>query len=186
MRFNNHSWLEGTHAKFGASTFSWLNYDEEKMIRVADKMEAARRGTIAHDYAKIAIEMGFRQPESQKTLNMYINDAIGFRMKPEVILFANEFFYGTADAISFRNGELRIHDLKTGVIPGHFEQLMIYAAFYCIEYGERPVDLDFVFRLYQNDQALELIGDPLMITSIMSKINQFGKILGEVREEAAA
>ena len=183
MPFNNHSWLEGTHAKFGASTFSWLNYDEEKMVRVANKMEAARIGTLKHDYAKMAIELKIRQAESEKTLNSYINDAIRFRMKPEVILFANPFFYGTADAISFRNGELRIHDLKTGVIPGHFEQLEIYAAFYCIEYDERPVDIDMVFRLYQNDEIRESIGDPLRISSHISRIKQFGEILAETREE---
>ena len=141
---------------------------------------------IAHDYAKIAIEMGFRQPDSNKTLNLYVNDAIGYRMKPEAVLFANEFFYGTTDAISFRNGELRIHDLKMGLIPGHFEQLMIYAAYFCIEYDIRPIDIDMVFRLYQNDTFSELIGDPLVITSIMSKVNRFAEILGGVKKEVAA
>lgn len=186
MRFNNHSWLEGQHARLGASQFSWLNYDEEKMIRVAHNAEAARRGTMRHNLAAMLIEQRERLPESEKTLNRYVNDAIGFRMQPEVLLFATDHSFGTADAICFRNGLLRIHDLKTGVIPGHFEQLEIYAAQFCIEYHELPVNIDIIFRIYQNDEVLEAPGDPLRITSHMSKIKQFSTILSEMREEDLA
>lgn len=182
-RFNNHSWLEGQHARLGASQHSWLGYDEEKMLRVAASAEEARRGTKKHELAKMLIELGERLPDLKKTLNRYVNDAIGFRMTPEVILFATEFSFGTADALSFRNGLLRIHDLKTGTIPGHFEQLEIYAAQFCIEYDERPVDIDMVFRIYQHDDFIEMDGDPLRITSHMSKIKRFSEILGEYRKE---
>lgn len=61
---------------------------------------------------------------------MYVNDAIGFKMTPEQPLFYSENCFGTADAISYRNKLLRIHDLKTGLIPAHMEQLMIYAALF--------------------------------------------------------
>lgn len=63
-------------------------------------------------------------------MNMYVNDAISFRMVPEQILFYSENCFGTADTIVFRNGTLRIHDLKTGVVPAHMEQLEIYAALF--------------------------------------------------------
>lgn len=71
---------------------------------------------------------GAKLPKSQKTLNMYVNDAISFRMVPEQILFYSENCFGTADTIVFRNGTLRIHDLKTGVVPAHMEQCLKYAA----------------------------------------------------------
>ena len=48
--------------------------------------------------------LGQKLPKSQKTLNMYVNDAISFRMVPEQILFYSENCFGTADTIVFRNG----------------------------------------------------------------------------------
>ena len=50
------------------------------------------------------------------------------KMTPEQILYYSDNCFGTADAILFRNNFLRIHDLKTGKIPAHMEQLEIYAS----------------------------------------------------------
>lgn len=77
--------------------------------------------------------IGQKLPRLNKTLNAYVNDAIGYKMIPEQILFYSDNCFGTADAIVFRNGLLRIHDLKTGVIPAHMEQLEVYAALFCLE-----------------------------------------------------
>lgn len=180
QRFNNHSWLEGKHARLGASQHAWLNYDEEKMIRVAHNMAEAARGTKKHDLAKRLIELGEKMPDVPKTLNMYVNDAIGFKMTPEVILVGTDYSFGTADALSFRNGILRIHDLKTGVIPGKFQQLELYGALYCMEYGIKPVEIEFIFAIYQNNEVLAVDGDPLIITNHMSKIRAFSELLAEL------
>ena len=55
----------------------------------------------------------------------YVNDAIKYDMTPEVPLYFSEFCFGTADAISFKDSLLRIHDLKTGKSQPHMEQLLI-------------------------------------------------------------
>ena len=69
-------------------------------------------------------------------------------MTPEQILFYSDNCFGTADAIAFRGDLLRIHDLKTGAIPAHMEQLEVYAALFCLEYKIKPADIRMELRLY--------------------------------------
>ena len=133
MKFNSHLYLEGLHAPFSPSQSSWLRYDEDKAREVYLNRKASERGTRLHAWAKETIDLGIKQPRSKKTIYSYINDAIGFKMSTEVVLFYSERFFGTADAICFRNRFLRIHDLKTGKIPAHIEQLETYAALFCLE-----------------------------------------------------
>jgi hypothetical protein len=76
---------------------------------------AARRGTELHDLAHQLIRLGVKLPKTPTTLNLYVNDALGYRMTPEQVLYFSENCFGTADAISFRRNKLRIHDLKTGI-----------------------------------------------------------------------
>ena len=177
MIFNRHTNLEGLHAPFGASKSSWLRYDDEKAIEVFQNMKAAEKGTELHEWAANTIRLGIKQPRSSKTLYAYVNDAIGFQMETEVVLFYSERFFGTADAISFRNGVLRIHDLKTGVSPVKMEQLEIYAALFCLEYKVKPGEIDFELRIYQNDDVLVHIPTTEDIAEIMDKIIHLDKIL---------
>ena len=138
MNFVKHSEFEGQHAFLGASKYYWLNYDQDKLAEVYRNFKAKEKGTILQEFAAQCIRLGQKLPRSQKTLNMYVNDAIGYRMTPEQILFFSENCFGTADAISFNNNFLRIHDLKTGSIPAHMEQLLIYSALFCLEYKVKP------------------------------------------------
>mgnify|MGYP002541746111 CR=1 FL=1 len=138
MNFNKHSNLEGQHAFLGASKYHWINYSEDKVAEAYSKFLATQKGTVLHAFAAQCISLGQKLPKSQKTLNMYVNDAIGFKMTPEQVLYYSDNCFGTADAILFRNGLLRIHDLKTGQIPAHMEQLEIYAALFCLEYKVKP------------------------------------------------
>ena len=154
MNFNKHSNLEGRHAFLSASKYHWINYDEPKVADAYSKFLATQRGTILHDFACQCIRLGQKLPKSQKTLNMYVYDAISFRMTPEQVLYYSDNCFGTADAIIFRNNTLRIHDLKTGVIPAHMEQLEIYAALFCLEYQKKPSTLDIELRIYQNNEIL--------------------------------
>lgn len=119
MNFNNHSNLEGQHAFLGASKYHWINYSEDKVADAYSKFLATQKGTVLHAFAAQCISLGQKLPKSQKTLNMYVNDAIGYKMTPEQTLFYSENCFGTADSISYRSGLLRIHDLKTGIIPAH-------------------------------------------------------------------
>lgn len=180
MFFNNHTNLEGLHAPFGASKSSWLRYSDEKIVEVYNNLQAAEMGTRLHEWAKQTIDLGIKQSRSKKTIYSYVNDAIGFNMSTEVILFYSERFFGTADAISFRNNFLRIHDLKTGKRPVHMEQLEIYAALFCLEYKVKPSEIKIELRIYQNDEVLVHEPSAEDISIIMNKIIHLDKVLENV------
>lgn len=180
MKFNQHSNLEGLHAPFGASQYSWLRYDDEKAIEVFNNKKATMIGTKLHKWAKETIDLGIKQPRSKKTLYAYVNDAIGYSMNTEVVLFYSEIFFGTADAICFKNGVLRIHDLKTGKIPAHMEQLEIYAALFCLEYRIKPSEIKMELRIYQNDMVIVHEPDPEDIFAIMEKMVHLDDILSNI------
>lgn len=183
MNFNKHLNIEGQHAFLGASKYHWINYTEEKVIDSYSKFMATQKGTILHEFAAQCIRLGQKLPKSQKTLNMYVNDAIGFKMNTEQVLFYSENCFGTADAISFRNRLLRIHDLKTGVTPAHMEQLLIYVALFCLEYKFKPSEIDIELRLYQSDEILFHKPSVDEILPIMDKIVTFDKVLAKIKSE---
>lgn len=116
-------------------------------------------------------------PEVFETLKMHINDAIGFKMSPEVVLYYSDYFFGTADAISFRNNVLRIHDLKTGVTKVDMEQLEVYVALFCLEYKIKPGDIEVELRLYQNGEVIVHKPTAEDILPIMDKIIHSHKLL---------
>ena len=183
MNFNNHSMLEGKHAFLGASKYHWINYDADKVADSYSRFLAVQKGTELHDFAAQCIKLGQKLPRSKKTLNMYVNDAIGFKMTPEQVLYYSENCFGTADSISFRNGLLRIHDLKTGVIPAHMEQLMIYAALFCLEYKVKPSEIDMELRIYQSDNVFYHNPTAEDIVPIIDKIISFDKIIANIKLE---
>lgn len=183
MNFIRHSNLEGKHAFLGASKCSWLNYTDEKLATVFSNEMAKQRGTELHDLASRLINLGVKLPANKKTLNNFVNDAIGFKMESELPLYYSENCFGTADAISFRNGKLRIHDLKTGETATHIEQLMIYAALFCLEYKTNPNDIQIELRIYQLDEIQTLEPMPEDIQAIMDKIVKFDKIINSIKYE---
>lgn len=182
MLWKKHYAVEGMHAFLGASKYHWVRYDMEKMEKIFENQFASVLGTRKHAWAAEAIRLGERQQRSNKTLSAYINDAIGFGMEPEVILFYNDDFFGTADAISFDKGVLRIHDLKTGIHPGSYEQINIYFALFCLEYRINPYDIEMIGRIYQNDEVDEFVGDPKWVREIMEKAKMFTNRISEMRE----
>lgn len=183
MNFNKHSTLEGQHAFLGASKYHWINYDDEKIATAYANHLATLKGTQLHEFAAQCIRLGQKLPRSEKTLNMYVNDAIGYKMIPEQILVYSENCFGTADAILFRNNFLRIHDLKTGVIPAHMEQLLIYASLFCLEYHVKPGEIEMELRIYQNNDVQ--IANPTAedIVPIMDKIITADKIIKKIKEQ---
>jgi hypothetical protein len=160
-----------------------VNYDEDKLIAYYQNFRAAQIGSELHEHAKRCIELGTKLMESKKTLNMFVNDAIGFQMTPEQPLYYSDNCFGTADAISFKNNMLRIHDLKTGSTPAHMEQLIIYAALFCLEYGVKPKDIQFELRIYQSDEIFVENPDPEIIQAIMDKIIWFDNRIKKLQAE---
>lgn len=182
MIWNKH-YTKADHAFLSASKYHWINYDESKLKDAWRSYRAAQEGTEIHAWAAETIRLGIRQRRSSETVLSYINDAIGFRMTPEVLLYYSENCFGTADAIAFDEKEkfLRIHDLKTGKIPAHMEQLMIYSALFCLDYDYKPADIGCELRIYQNDEKIIYEPTTEEISHIMSKIITFDKKITKLK-----
>lgn len=181
--FNTHSRLAGQHAFLGASKFHWINYDLERLTEVWHNNQQAQRGVELHALAHQLVHLGVKLPKNGKTLNAYVNDAIGFRMRTEQTVLYSINCFGTADAISFEKERLlRIHDLKTGLIAGNMNQLKVYAAIFCLEYGIKPGEIDFELRIYQNDEVIIETSGMNEIAHIMSKIIVFDQHIESLKE----
>lgn len=187
MIFNRHLDLEGRHAFLSPSKYSWINYDEEKLDKVYASHLEARRGVEMHELAERLIRLGVKLPRTQQTLNMYVNDCIGWRMTPEVRLFYSENCFGQADAMGYKasNRILRVSDLKNGISPTTVHQLEVYVALFCLEYRIKPFELEggIEMRIYQNDECRLYDGDPDTIFHIMDKIVTFDKRIDAIKRE---
>lgn len=182
MNFAKHYDLEGKHAPFSASQSHWLRYSDDKILYSLDSMRAKEKGTLLHAWAKNTIDLGILQPDTDETLYMYVNDAIYFGMKTEVVLYYSENFFGTADAITFNGTLLRIHDLKTGKTKVHMEQLKVYAAYFCLEYRKHPEDIQIELRIYQNRKIQTYIPEPAEILEIMDRVIYLENMIEEYQK----
>ena len=183
MIFNKHSELEGLHAFLGASKYAWIRYDIKKLEEVYRNEIAKQKGTELHEIASKLIKNGMQLKGTKQTINLFVNDAIGYKMDSEQILYYSPNCFGTADAISFKNNLLRIHDLKTGVHQASFDQLKIYAALFCLEYDYKPFDIKMELRIYQSDEVHIFIPDPDEIAHIMDLIIAFDKRITQINME---
>lgn len=181
MNFNDHSSVKGAHAFLSASKYHWINYDVEKLKTTYERYLAVEKGTKLHALACDLITMGVKLPKTNKTLNLYVNDAIGYKMTPEQPLYYSDNCFGTADAISFNRGMLRIHDLKTGETKASMTQLEIYAALFCLEYEKNPRDIGMELRIYQSDQVLVHSPSADDILRITDKIITFDRELNKLK-----
>jgi len=206
MNWNRHSNLEGSHAFLSASKYSWLNKTNEELVESYRNSFATSIGTILHAYAADSIR--FREklrkgdargvkfdlmrrgiPEFAidtsaffTTLMNYVNDAIGFQMDPEVLLYYSDLCFGTADSIQYENGLLRIHDLKTGVMQAKIDQLMIYSALFYLEYGYKPEKSRTELRIYQMDEIIVHEPEPTEIREVMEGIVEKDRVLQLMKE----
>ena len=195
--------VKDAHAFCGASNYHWRNYDKEKLIQTKMNSNANAIGTLLHSYAAKNIAEGFKLYKGDKrsilryltiennipaysvdidslfpNLMNYVNDSIGYRMTPEVLLYYSDNFYGTTDAISFKDDVLKISDLKTGKSPASFMQLENYAAFFCLDYKVKPTDLKKIeFRIYQGGEIIFAEPDPKILLPITEQIVEFNNVL---------
>lgn len=213
MNFNRHFQQEGKHAILSASSWRWLNDDDDSLIKRLCSQYAQTIGTILHGIAYKHIKYSIKVNKYDKknvmlellandvpgiifdvldfdrmfeNLMVYVNDSIGFRMHPEVVLYYTDNFFGTADAISYNENQriLRIHDYKSGVIPAHIEQLEIYAALFCLEYRIKPSEIaETELRIYQSNEVLCHNPDPDEIKAVIDRIVYLDKFLNQIRQE---
>lgn len=177
MNFNEHYNLKGKHAFLSGSNHHWINYDQEKLKQVFINAKAKEEGTILHDFASMAVKKKIKLAPLKKALNLFVNDAIGFGMESEQVLYYSDNCFGTADAILFKDNVLRIHDLKTGFSKVSFNQLHIYAAMFCLEYHVDPSTIAIIERIYQHNTFEEFEADPIVVKMIMDTIVEFDIII---------
>ena len=181
MNFVNHSELVGKHAFLSPSNYHWIRYDDEKVATTYLNMLAVEEGTKMHEFAAKCIEYKQKLADLDKTINMYVNDSIDCDMTPEQVLYFSENCFGTADAIMYKRGTLRIHDLKTGVTKANMDQLRIYAALFCLEYKKKPHDISIILSIYQNDSVETEEADPDYIRELMDTIKRVDAIINSLK-----
>lgn len=182
MLFNRHAALEGKHALLSPSNYHWLNYDDHKLEAKFHSVNSARRGTDLHALAHEAIRLRVPLASENQALSDYVNDAIAFEMQCEQPLYYSDNCFGTADALSFTERLLRVHDLKTGIIVTSFKQLEVYDGLFCIEYGVDPFEIEHELRIYQRDEIRIHIPTPEGILAIMDKIIESDLKIETIRE----
>ncbi len=200
---------EGSHALLSGSRYSWINYDEEKLFAFLTSSYATTIGTLIHELAAKLIKPQIKvsKNEARKMILLYlvdhkipravididryvenfvayVNDAIGFDMRPEQVLRYSENAFGTADAIQFNEKKklLRIHDYKSGVTQPCLHQLEIYAAFFCLEYHIQPKDISMELRIYWNNEIITGFPTAADIVPIMDTIISFDNYIANVKE----
>lgn len=183
MEFNKHNDLAGQHAFLSPSSYHWINYSSDKLIERYTTYQAAIKGTELHAIASSLIKNKIKLANHKKALNLFVNDAIGFRMDSEVPLYYSENCFGTADAISFRNNKLMIFDLKTGKVKASYSQLDVYSALFCLEYNKSPYDIEIEERIYQGNAFTINLPSAELIEKIMNKVIDSDKIINKLRLE---
>lgn len=182
MIFNQRSGLIGKHAFLSPSNYHWLNYNDQKLEARYFAAMAAQRGTDLHTLAHDAIRLGVKLSKANQSLSTYVNDAITYRMNCDQVLYYSDNCFGTADTICFRRNKLRIHDLKTGIVPTSVRQLEVYAALFCLEYGIDPFSIEIELRIYQRDEIRVFEPPAELIVDIMEKIIVFDQQIEMIKE----
>lgn len=138
------------HATFSPSDRTWLNYDREKIIQRINAARAVQRGTELHELAEHCIKMKTPLDESNGIISSYVKDCIDMGMDTEVTMMYSEDIGGTADAIHFDSSSntLYVFDLKTGEGRAYFNQVVIYAALWCLIHIVNPLTIKFDLRIY--------------------------------------
>jgi hypothetical protein len=184
MNWKSYSHLRGTHAFLSPSKYHWLNYSSEKLITAYENHRRIKLGTRYHKVAEELISLYIRLPNTADSLNSFVNDAIGYRMRPEVVLYYSMNCYGTVDAISFDNGVLRIHDLKTGKTPASMQQLLVYAALFVLDYSIDLRELKkVILRIYQNGEIFEAKPEPSEIMYVADQIKHADQLINDLLGE---
>jgi hypothetical protein len=183
VQFNSHYNLKDRHSFLSPSNYHWIRYTDEKLEERIITAEAAARGIKLHKLAHDLISLGVKLPHTKKSFNLYVNDSIGYRMSPELILYYSDNCFGTADALGFRRNTVRIFDLKTGESKASVDQLLVYDALFCLEYHFKPFEIEHDLRIYQSDEVQVFEVDPSDVAHIMDRIITFSKRIDEVRLE---
>lgn len=208
MYFNDHHEFEGKHAFLGASQYHWMDWTDKILKQRWINSFSTDIGTYIHELASILIKRKLKLNvddtniieltllkngipanvySARRILNNlinFVNDAIDDGMQSEVILFYSDLAFGTTDAIKFDDihKKLIIRDLKTGKTPAKFNQLLIYAALFCLEYDKNPYDFTTELAIYQAEEIISYEPSADEIIKYMDKIRDTELMLRDIRE----
>jgi hypothetical protein len=112
----------------------------------------------------------------------YVNDAVGYQMDPEILLYYSDLCFGTADCIQVTGDILRIHDLKTGTTVAKMDQLMIYAGLFYLEYSYKPERFRTELRIYQNGDVIVHEPEVDELREVMNAIVTKDRVLQKLKE----
>ena len=206
MIFEKHLNLQGKHAILAPSQPHWLRYTDDQLYQKYVSGYSQAMGTSLHELAETLISNNLKLKKGDKLTVLshllsdgipkevidieriysnfmtYVNDAIGFKLTPEQVLYYSDYCFGTADAISFRNNFLRIHDYKSGTNLAKMEQLLVYAALFCLEYKIKPGEIETELRIYQNDEIVFHNPTADEILPVMDAIIHHSKTLERINE----
>lgn len=181
MKWQKHYELTDKHAFLSPSGYAWLRYTPETLTTRYINSRKKEEGTLLHVFASTAIMQRIKLAPLKRALNQFVNDAIGFDMESEQILYYSEHCFGTADAIRYSDNTLRVHDLKTGTTKVSFDQLLVYSALFCLEYSVKPKKTEFICRIYQGSGFQELMLDPADVKVAMDTIISHDAVLDNLK-----
>lgn len=206
MNWNRHSNLEGSHAFLSASKYSWLNKTDKEIVEAYENSFAQSIGTLLHAYAADSIRFRekLRRTDAKSVkfdlmrrgvpefaidiqsvfpnLMNYVNDAVGYQMDPEILLYYSDLCFGTADCIQVSGDTLRIHDLKTGTTVAKMDQLLIYAGLFYLEYSYKPERFRTELRIYQNGDVIVHEPEVDELREVMNAIVTKDRVLQKLKE----
>ena len=206
MNWNRHSNLEGSHAFLSASKYSWLNKTDSEIVEAYENSFAQSIGTLLHAYAADSIKYRekLRRTDARSVkfdlmrrgipefaidiqavfpnLMNYVNDAVGYQMDPEILLYYSDLCFGTTDCIQVTGDILRIHDLKTGTTVAKMDQLMIYAGLFYLEYSYKPERFRTELRIYQNGDVIVHEPEVDELREVMNAIVTKDRVLQKLKE----
>lgn len=206
MNWNRHSNLEGSHAFLSASKYSWLNKTDKEIVEAYENSFAQSIGTLLHAYAADSIRFRekLRRTDAKSVkfdlmrrgipefaidiqavfpnLMNYVNDAVGYQMDPEILLYYSDLCFGTADCIQLTGDTLRIHDLKTGTTVAKMDQLLIYAGLFYLEYSYKPERFRTELRIYQNGEVIVHEPEVDELREVMNAIVTKDRVLQKLKE----
>ena len=153
-----YEYIQDKHALFSPSEKAWIRYDKEKIVNKVQQAEAILRGTLLHELAASCIKLKVTLGKENGIISEYVQDCIQCGCETERQVYYSEYIYGTADAIRFDVDArlLYIFDLKTGEKAVPIDQVLIYAAIWCLEHGISPEDINYDLRIYSNTRPIRL------------------------------
>ena len=183
--WNDHWRLEGKHAMLSPSGYHWLRYDKDKMQNVYLNNLRKEKGTRLHALASEMIKLGVDPTNERQALIQFVLDAMGLGMESEQVLYYSDYVFGTADAIKYdeKTKTLLVFDLKTGTSKPSFDQLLIYAAIFCLEYGKTPEKMKFELRLYQGRGYKDCFPEPVDVRNTMEQIVEMDSVIQKMKSE---